>query len=322
MKIFHHALELAIQKTPAVLITVIDVQGSVPRQPGARLLVAPQGLVAGTVGGGRLEYEAINQALEICKNNQSQCFKRHLVRDLGMCCGGSMELYIEPVSPHLDMFKQLLIYMEQRQPVKITTPLNGDDKIIEPIDIDAYFPAYMAHENFYETIMPSPRLFLFGYGHINKAVGKLAAEVGFFPVVCDDGETENVESLPSWVEQYCDSFDISYLHKQNIIIDSHDYVVIATRDHAIDQDIVEQVSNIEHVAYVGLIGSKGKRRRFKNRLDVKGTVPERFWNQLKSPMGIIEAESVNEIAVSIVAELIEVRNQYRDCTNTVAAKTR
>lgn len=88
------------------LVTVVGVNGSAPRNAGARMLVWPEGRILGTIGGGNLEFQAIQQAQAALKLGQPRRFAVHLTRDLGMCCGGAMELYIEPQNPE----ERLILY--------------------------------------------------------------------------------------------------------------------------------------------------------------------------------------------------------------------
>jgi xanthine dehydrogenase accessory factor len=81
------------------LATVIGVNGSAPRSAGARMVVWPDGRIAGTVGGGNFEARVIEAALEALREGTPRRFQVHLTRDLGMCCGGAMEVYIEPLAP-------------------------------------------------------------------------------------------------------------------------------------------------------------------------------------------------------------------------------
>lgn len=88
------------------LATVVGVEGSAPRAPGARMLVWPDGRTLGTVGGGNFEHRVIQAAEEVFRTLRPRRFAVHLTRDLGMCCGGAMDVYIEPVGP----VERLVVY--------------------------------------------------------------------------------------------------------------------------------------------------------------------------------------------------------------------
>lgn len=82
---------------PAALATVISVGGSTPRSPGARMLVYADGQITGTIGGGNIELQVIRAAQEAIATGRPVRFSANLTRDLGMCCGGQMEIYIDPI---------------------------------------------------------------------------------------------------------------------------------------------------------------------------------------------------------------------------------
>ena len=104
--------------------------------------------------------------------------------------------------------------------------------------------------------------------------------------------------------RFVDSFDVRDWH--DVPLDDRTYLVIVTRDHAVDQQLLEAVIGYD-LGYLGMIGSRRKVEMFKRRLEAKGVPPERF-ARLHAPIGIdIHAETPEEIAVAIVAELIQVR---------------
>jgi xanthine dehydrogenase accessory factor len=85
----------------AALATVIEAAGSTPRVAGARMLVFADGSQVGTIGGGELERRATVKALEVLSSGVPERLVVHTTRDLGMCCGGRMEVYVEPLQPRL-----------------------------------------------------------------------------------------------------------------------------------------------------------------------------------------------------------------------------
>lgn len=97
MDVFAAASEALRTGRPAALVTVVEVGGSTPRSPGARMLVYADGTTAGTIGGGNIEYQVIGAALEALEQGCPTRFEAHLTRDLGMCCGGRMAVFIEPL---------------------------------------------------------------------------------------------------------------------------------------------------------------------------------------------------------------------------------
>jgi xanthine dehydrogenase accessory factor len=82
-----------------VLCTVVKVQGSTPRKPGAKMLVYPDGKISGTVGGGDLELKVIENAQLVLQSGQARLVRHDLLHQHNMCCGGSMEIFLEPLQP-------------------------------------------------------------------------------------------------------------------------------------------------------------------------------------------------------------------------------
>jgi xanthine dehydrogenase accessory factor len=99
-------LDAAAAGERVALATVVGVDGSAPRAAGARMVVWPDGRIVGTVGGGNFEHRVIAEAIAALEAGRPRRYAVHLTRDLGMCCGGAMEVYIEP----MDADEHLVIY--------------------------------------------------------------------------------------------------------------------------------------------------------------------------------------------------------------------
>jgi xanthine dehydrogenase accessory factor len=106
MDVLEAALQAMKDGRPAALVTVVGTKGSAPREAGARMLVRADGSIVGTVGGGAVEHEVMKRALAAIEQGVPQRYAPHLGEDLGMACGGSMDLFIEPLirPPQLVMF--------------------------------------------------------------------------------------------------------------------------------------------------------------------------------------------------------------------------
>lgn len=103
MDIYREIVRLQESQTPAALVTIIDCIGSTPRKMGSKMIVKSDETIVGTVGGGAVEKQIIADALEVIRSNKIMRSKYDLTSDLGMCCGGSMEVLIEPVSSKLKL---------------------------------------------------------------------------------------------------------------------------------------------------------------------------------------------------------------------------
>lgn len=249
--------------TPHVLCTVVRTAGSTPRKAGAKLVVTATGTI-GTIGGGRVEHEATEEARRLLDEGaraRPTTRRLHLTHDLAMCCGGEVEIFFEPY-------------------------------------------------------LPRAVLLLCGGGHIAHALAPMAARAHFDVRVAEDlEELTGRERFPE-AAGFIDGFDAADLATVPL---AGAYVVVVTRDHAIDQKIVEQLLRDDvPVAFLGLIGSRRKAMMFRARLAHRGIDDERI-ERLVCPVGIdIGAETAEEIAVSILAQLIDVRHKRRALVTGIA----
>jgi xanthine dehydrogenase accessory factor len=242
-------LELLTSRQRGALATVVRISGSTPQQPGARLLLRADGSTLGTVGGGAIEravLEALEQALS---RTEPELLIRDLAHDLGMCCGGRMEIFVEP-------------------------------------------------------ILPVPRLWLIGAGHVGKATAVLARSVGFEVHVIDEREELNtVERFPDCQLVVGDPSE----ELGRLVLGDADWVLIMTHDHQLDEAALTATA-AQNANYVGLVGSKRKVFRLIERVRNK-RAGDFSVARVFAPMGLdIGAVSPEEIAVSIVAELVALRH--------------
>ncbi|MEO5617715.1 MAG: XdhC family protein [Candidatus Eisenbacteria bacterium] len=231
-----------------VMATVTDSRGFTPRKAGAHMLIAAQGETVGTIGGGAIEQEVLNQAAALLESGGSVTLKRHLTQELGMCCGGEMAVFLE-------------------------------------------------------VLEPAPRLMLFGAGYIAAALSGLAGTCGFEVTVVDEraawadagrlpGARVHVRDPDAWLRAHETCAD--------------DFAVVATHDHALDQRLVQTLLR-RPLRFLGMIGSIPKQRKFALRLRARGFSDVEI-ARLHTPLGIsIGADTPEEIAVSVMAELIAVR---------------
>ncbi|MGH9736032.1 MAG: XdhC family protein [Candidatus Acidiferrales bacterium] len=221
---------------------------------------------------------------------------RMLVRDDGSIAGtiggGCVEAEVWAAAKEV---------IEAEQPRKMTFNLNHD------ADYDAGLICGGTLEVFVEPILPQPTLYIFGAGHISLAVSRIASEAGFAIAVIDDREYfANLERFPMASEihtSFADSFEKIHPH-------SSSYLLIVTRGHKDDMRVLAWAVNTD-ARYIGMIGSKRKVLSVYKALGREGFAPEKFEN-VHAPVGLdIGALSPEEIAVSIVAELIAVRRNAK-----------
>jgi xanthine dehydrogenase accessory factor len=312
MNILRQAVARAEAGERLALVTVIAVRGSAPRHAGTKMLVSADGAITGTIGGGRIEQEATQAGAEVAAGAPARRLRQHLVRDLAMCCGGSMELYVEPVTPSVPALRQALAWHEARRPTLLITPLDGSAKRAEETATLAQREPVCEDDRLIEPLWPTERMVLFGSGHVARAIAPLAAEVGFEVVVCDDDETGALTRLgqPPWLTRAVESFELREVEAEIGRLGWGDHVLVVTRDHALDERILEHLLPNPTLTYLGLIGSRGKVGRIRKRLAARGVATDERWARVYAPIGLdIGAETPAEIAVAVIAQLIHVRRR-------------
>lgn len=251
-EIFERAAALGTARRAFVMVTVVRTAGSTPRKAPAKMIVCDDGTTFGTVGGGRVEGEIVIAARDVIATGRPTLWKRHLGRDLAMCCGGEMEVFMDP------------------QPAAET-------------------------------------LVLVGGGHVNAAIAAAAAPLVFSIVVAEDlPELATPARFPAGT-RVADSF---HPGDWGVALGPRTYVVVATREHAVDEDVLIRLAaaGAEACAYVGVVGSRAKIARFRQRLEARD-VPAAFRDRLRGPIGLdIGAQTPEEIAVAVAAELVAVRH--------------
>lgn len=157
---------------------------------------------------------------------------------------------------------------------------------------------------FVEPVTPEPRAYIFGGGHVSKSISKVANLAGFATVVIDDREAfANKERFPEADETYADEYEKVF---PQLNITSSSYLIIVTRGHRDDMRVLRWAVGTP-ARYIAMIGSKRKTISVVKELEKEG-IPREAFEKIYAPMGLeIGAETPEEIAISVVAEMIAVR---------------
>lgn len=326
---------------------LVRKSGSAPQTPGARLLVQRDGVMHGTIGGGCVEMEVRRLALNALRSEQAQLHAFRMDDDYGyddgLICGGRVWVFLQPHPerwlPALQAAQQLQGAGQSGAWVLVTEgePHLGDAFCVGEREIIPQPPAewqdalqrvarqalqedrtlytelVTGTQVYVEPVQPQPRLVLVGAGHIAHALAPMATAAGFDVVVIDDRSSfANAERFPT--ASRCIVGDIAG-SLEELPTDARTYIVIVTRGHRHDADAL-RVALRKPAAYVGMIGSKRKITVIYRDLLQKGEATLEQLAKVYSPLGLdIGAETVGEIAVSILAELVAVRRGKLDGTN-------
>ena len=235
------------------LATIVKASGSVPRHAGAKMLIYPDGVTKGSVGGGEMESRIVQEALEALNDGVPKMISYSLVDpgkgDPGIC-GGTAEIYVEPY-------------------------------------------------------LPPATVLVVGCGHVGRAVANMADWLGYVVAVTDDREELVVpEEIPGAdfylkgeIEDVLEEFKVNQLT----------YIVMVTRNADVDRKVLPHLLETS-APYIGVIGSRRRWEETKKLLRVDGLTEEEI-RRFHSPIGLdLQAETPEEIAISIMAEVIMVRN--------------
>ncbi len=259
------------QNVNVALCTIITTKGSTPRKVGAKMLVYEDGSISSTIGGGDLEKKVIENALSVLKKREAKVFKHDLLNQHDMCCGGTVEIFIEP-------------------------------------------------------ILKKNKLYIFGAGHTGQALAKYATSFDFEVFLIDDRKEYLNEVLPLGEPALSVDRDLGgAINKMNLPhqqalpllpFDEQVFICIMTYSHPMDREILAFCIK-KPFAYLGMIGSHRKVEMTKKMFVDAGVGTKEDLDKIDMPMGIdILAEGPDEIAISILAKLIEMKNVKMSTVNS------
>ena len=278
------------------MISVVKVEGSTPREAGARIVVTPLGF-HGTIGGGTLEWQAIAKAQALLgKPTQHKLSVHSLGPDLGQCCGGRVQLVTE-VFARNDLAAA------------------RDFAAREETGVFAVMGRILAPD-FNEQFGDSNRkLYLFGAGHVGRALILALAPLPFDVIWIDAREGAFPSAVPSNV------VTIQSENPAAEIVDAppSSFALVMTHSHGLDLEIIDAVLRSSRFAYAGLIGSATKRARFSKRLREAG-IPDENISAMVCPIGIpsIKSKHPAAIAAATAVQLLE-RDEVMRCAESPLA---
>jgi xanthine dehydrogenase accessory factor len=294
LNLFLSLLDRLESGSPCALCTVVNTRGSTPQTAGAMLLVHPSGDTQGTIGGGCVEAEVQRRALAMLAAGSSALLSFDLDHDYGwddgLICGGRLDVAVVCLADAAQAtpFRAAVERIRRQEPASVPLRVLHEGKTIE----------------YRLNVEPTPTLLIAGAGHVGVALARLAAGLGFRVVVLDDrGDLLTPERLPPPIESLAGNVEATL---RQWPIDANTYVVVVTRGHSHDQRALHAAIG-SPAKYLGMIGSRRKIRIIFDALEHAGVEPAKL-QRVHSPIGLkLGAVTVPEIAVSIAAELIQVR---------------
>jgi len=321
--------------TSAVLVTVAAAKGSVPREPGTKMIVTANRLI-GTIGGGHLEWKATDIARRLIDGDDVEALQRFpLGASLGQCCGGMAQLLFEPITAAARWLDALAHEAPDTARVIVTrvrSAANADKLIVTARAKSGTLGAAALDDAAIEaarvllrdggatrlleigvgkdaiTCMLDPlrpcewEIFLFGAGHVGQAVVRALAEMPCRITWVDSRDAVFPASVPPNVTVVATDVPEAEVDAAAAGV----YFLVMTHSHPLDQALTERILLRADFAYFGLIGSVSKRRQFERRLLARGFNAEQLAT-MTCPIGVpgIDDKRPAVIAIAVVAELLQ-----------------
>ncbi len=329
-----------LARAPAVVrVVVAQVQGSTPREPGAFMLVDALGL-SGTIGGGRLEWEAIEAARELLQQGRraARLMNRVLGIDLGQCCGGVVAVWLECFPQ--ESLPQLQALTEQTlahalvlattisaQGVRqdLRSGLVSDEPAARLLALPRQQAAPLALRTgageitFLERLDEDyPAVWLYGAGHVGQALAGILVQLPLRLCWLD----ARAGQFPPGAAEYSRSLPADALVRSVAEAAPGTYFLVMTHDHGLDYELCRAVLLRTDLCWLGLIGSQSKGARFRSRLRRDGFQGEAI-ERLVCPIGVagVNSKWPAAIAVAIAAQLMQMLSRPTAAATAVTGTT-
>lgn len=350
---------------PVAMATLVRAWGSTPREVGAKMLVDPQGRIAGTIGGGCGEAEVWQETRDVLAGGPPRTVHVDLTEDIesdsGKVCGGRFDVLVEGLDPaggalaladaiargsEPDRELALMVVLGPTGPPAWKDPSTPPPEgkvptglrlaLVEPgglvgtlgtaeadrqicglarqalrkqapsvvtVEVDG-----MPHDVFVDVLAAPPELVIAGAGHIARPLCRMAALCGYRVTIVDDRpEYADPVYFPDAAEVICRSFTDTF---RELDAGPRTHVVLVTRGHKHDEECLRELIG-KSPAYIGMIGSRRRTKAVFTELEAEGVDPA-WLDRVHAPIGVdIAAETPEEIAVSILGELISLRRGGR-----------
>ena len=310
MLAFRRLIDAIEAEGSAALVTLARVQGSSPREAGARMVVRPSGGFHGTIGGGALEWAALEAAQSALKQSRGPAMRRSLALgpELAQCCGGRVEWRIETFDRRdLDELS-VIAAAESGGPATLKARIGSDGRIERKLEAgrrgEVLTESLPDEGGWSEPLGDGARaVYLFGAGHVGRALALALAPLPFAVRWIDSRR----EAFPAYAPANVALIFAPEPADELKNAPDGALVVVMTHSHGLDLEIVAEALRSERFGYVGLIGSATKRARFLSQMRAAG-LTEAALSKLVCPIGLpgLEGKDPAVIAASTAAQLLMV----------------
>ena len=305
LQVLSQAREWFAQGHKVWLVTVIETWGSAPRPPGALLCLRDDGLVAGSVSGGCVEDDLIDRLRHGERVATPSLIAYGVTKEeaarFGLPCGGNLRLVQEPLQA-VAWIDEVLARTARHELVARRLNLATGAVVVEAASRGDAF-AFDGRQ-LVALFGPRWRLLIIGAGQLSRAVAQMALMLDFEVICCDPREEYNLSwDIPGTTFSKAMPDDLVL----ELQLDPHSAVVAVTHDPKLD-DLVLLEALKSPAFYIGALGSRGNTAKRRERLELFDLTPAEI-DRLHGPIGLdIGSKTPAEIAVSIVAEIVAVKN--------------
>ena len=313
MELWQHLLSKLRDNHQVYLLTVIDNIGSSPGRQGFKMIVSDDGFIFGSIGGGVMEYSLVEKAKDLLGNGDLRIFlerqihRGHKEYGSGMICSGEQTVVFHPLgATQISFVEEILKILEfKNNGCLVLTPTNI--YLSEDI-IDNRFACEITSANdwmYKENIGFLNTLYIVGGGHVSVAVSDLFVTLGFQVIVLDNRENLNTLELnnSAHLKKVVNFNEIA----NHISEGSQSFVAIMTNKYVDDKLVLSKLIE-KNFAYIGVLGSQAKLRAMWEVFRREGVTEEQL-DHVYGPIGLpIKSQTPTEIAVSIAAEVIKMKN--------------
>ena len=298
-----------------ILMVVVESENSSPGRAGFKMAVSKNKEMIGSIGGGMMEHKLVDEAVENLKNGKKILSLKKLYHQGDMCedssgmiCSGAETIFTITLQKNdLSTIKQIIDTILNNKIGALRFDPKGlsyhEDDLKKKRIIFNY--ENELNWNYQETIGQKDTIYIIGGGHVGLALSKVMSLLDFYVVLFDNRRDLQTMKLNTFANE---KILINYDEIDSRLVEGeHSYVAIVSHTHETDRYVLGKVIN-RNFKYVGLMGSKAKAKNIISEMKQLGIADEKI-NSIHSPIGIdIKSETPEEIAISIAAEIIKIRN--------------
>jgi xanthine dehydrogenase accessory factor len=300
MKIWQHILTKLQDNQTVYLLTVIENSGSSPGRKGFKMMVAKDGFIFGSIGGGIMEFNLVEECLQLLNLEKKTIFikkqihKGKIKDGSGMICSGKQTVVFHPLDKNntqgiVHLSPTSFTFIDKATDCRFKYEINS---------LENWF--------FEEQISYKETLYIVGGGHVSLAVTETFVKLGFHVIVLDNRPSLNTfvnNSLANEKKIIDYEFINNYIQKE-----STTYIIIMTNSYTDDQLVLSKVIR-NNYNFVGVLGSKAKLKTMWQVLLKQGFTQQEL-DKIHAPVGLsIKSETPEEIAISIAAQIIQFKNK-------------